>query len=291
MNGNSDEITRAYLDRLTISYRMLDTEEGATQCALFGKTLKTPIMLGGMAHYDRLHPSGSVGYAQAAKNAGTAIWTGCMPDEEFEKVLAVGAPAARIIKPFADQELIFKAMEHDAAHGACALAVDVDHAYNKQGYADAFGGNPLKALTKQDLKALADHGALPFFAKGILSVRDAEICAEAGIAGIVVSQHQNMFPWCTPPVSLLPEIRKAVGDALTILCDSCLDDGYAAFKALALGADGVFTVRPMIPVFREKGPEGVTERLEKMTDELRLCLSRTGSKDIRSIDPQVICAG
>lgn len=79
-----------------------------------------------------------------------------------------------------------------------------------------------------------------------------------------------------------------MGNALTILCDSCLDDGYSVFKALALGADAVFTVRPMIPLFREKGPEGVAERLEKMTDELRSCLSRTGSKDIRSIDPGVI---
>ena len=36
------------------------------------------------------------------------------------------------------------------------------------------------------------------------------------------------------------------------------------------------------------GHAGVAERLEQMTDELRACLSRTGAKDIRSIDPDVI---
>lgn len=114
------------------------------------------------------------------------------------------------------------------------------------------------------------------------------MCAEAGIAGIVISQHQNMFPWCVPTLKVLPEIRKAVGNSLTILCDSCLDSGYEVFKALALGADAVFTVRPMIPIFREKGAEGVASRLEQMTDELRSCLSRTGAADIHSIDPSVI---
>ena len=288
MNGNSDEISRAYLDHLTIGYRYLETQEATTACTVFGRELNTPIMLGGLAHYEKLHEGGAPAYAQAAKDAGTAMWTGFMEDAEFEQVLAVGAPAARIFKPFEKKELIFKALEHDEAYHACAFAIDVDHAYNKKGRRDTFFEETLKSPTKQDLRDFASHSKVPFFVKGVLSVRDAVICAEAGVAGIVVSQHQNMFPWCPPTVKLLPEIRKAVGSSLTILCDSCLDDGYAAFKALALGADAVFTVRPMIPLFRENGAEAVRERLERMTDELRSCLSRTGSKDIRSIDPTVI---
>lgn len=286
--GNSDDIARACLNRLAIRYRFLETAEASTDCVVFGRPLKTPIMLGGMAHYEQLHPSGAEGYAHAAREAGTAIWTGFMEDEPFERVLAAGAPAARILKPFRNRDLLLRAMEHDAAHGACAFCIDIDHVYDKRGHCGAFAGEALQAPDRAGLEELARHTRLSFFVKGVLSVEDAELCVLAGVSGIVASQHQNLFPWCVPPVAQLPKLREAVGDALTILCDSCLDDGYAAFKALALGADAVFTVRQMIPVFREEGPQGVRERVEKMTDELRACLSRTGSKDIRSIRPNTV---
>lgn len=288
MNSNSDELLRQYQEHLTIEYRFFESQEADTTCTVFGKTLSTPIMLGGLAHYEKLNPGGGPAYAEAAKKAGSAIWTGFTFENEIEEIIAVGAPAARIIKPFADKELIFQAIDHDKKAGACAIAMDIDHVYNKQGRYDSFFEKPLAAPTKETLREIAKYSDLPFFMKGILSVKDAEFCADAGIAGIVVSQHQNMFPWCVPTLKVLPEIRKAVGDRLTILCDSCLDTGYECFKALALGADAVFTVRPMMPIFREKGADGVAERLTKMTDELRICLSRTGAKDIHSIDPSVI---
>ena len=44
----------------------------------------------------------------------------------------------------------------------------------------------------------------------------------------------------------------------------------------------------MMSIFREQGWEGVHKRLEVMTDELRVCLSRTGSRDIHHIDAGVI---
>lgn len=288
MSGNSDELVRAYLDRYCIEWRMLETEQAETACTLFGKRLSTPIMLGGLAHYHKLQPGGAPEYAQAAKTIGTAMWTGYCSDEDLEKVIAVGAPAARIFKPFADREIVLRAIEHDKKAGACAIAMDVDHAYNKKGEYDNFFEKPLAPQTRQSLAEYVASSDLPFYVKGILSVRDAEMCAEAGVAGIVISNHQNMFPWTIPPVKVLPEIREAVGSKMTILVDSGLATGYDVFKALAWGADGVFTVRPMMPIFREQGAQGVAQRLQTMTDELRVCLSRTGAKDIYHIDPSVI---
>ena len=288
MNGSSDELTRAYLDRFGIEWRFLDTVEATTECTLFGHRLDTPIMLGGMAHYDSLQPGGAPLYAQAAKQANTAIWTGFCSGDEMERVIAVGASAARIVKPFAERDLVLEAMEHDKKAGACAIAMDVDHVYNKQGRRGAFGENPLASPSRAALEEFAKHSDVPFFVKGIVSVRDAVMCAEAGVAGIVVSHHKDMFPWTVPPLKVLPEIRKAVGNRLTILADSGLVSGYDVFKALAWGADGAFTVRPMIPLFRDGGPDAVAQRLREVTDELRVCLSRTGAADIKHIDPSVV---
>lgn len=288
MTGNSDELIRAYLDRYCIEWRFLETVQATTECTLFGRRLATPIMLGGFGHYERYNPGGASLYAQAAKAMNTAMWTGYCTDSEIEQVIGTGVPAARIVKPFADRELLFRAIEHDEKAGACALAMDVDHVYNKKGEYDVFFEKPEASPDRNMLSEFARYSRLPIYCKGVLSVHDAEICAEAGIAGIVLSNHQNMFPWTVPPVKVLPEIRKAVGNRLTILVDSGLVSGYDCFKALAWGADGVFTVRQMLPLFHEKGPEAVAQRLQVMTEELRACLSRTGSPDITHIDPSVI---
>ena len=288
MSGNSDELVRTYLDRYSIEYQMLETRQATTECTLFGKKLATPIMLGGLAHYHKLQPGGAPEYAKAAQAMNTALWTGYCADKELEEVISVGAPAARIIKPFADHEIVLDAIQHDRAAGACAIAMDIDHAYNKKGMYDEFFGKPLVPQTRESLSEYVHASDLPFFVKGILSVRDAVLCAEAGVAGIVISQHQNMFPWAIPPAKVLPEIRQAVGSKMTILIDSGLRDGYDVFKVLAWGANGVFTVRPMMPIFKEQGWEGVYNRLETMTDELRACMSRTGSKDINHINAEVI---
>lgn len=288
MNENSDELTRACLDRWCIEWRLLETHPATTECTLFGKKLSTPILLGGMAHYDRLQPGGAPEYAKAAKEAGTAVWTGMCRDQELEAVLAVGAPAARIVKPFADEQKIFAAIEHDAKAGACAFAMDIDHAYNKTGGYDSFGREKLTSYTRSQLAEFARHSTMPIFIKGVTSVKDAVLCAEAGVAGIVLSHHQNMFPWTVPPIRVLPEIRAAVGKGMSILVDGGLNSGYDVFKALALGADGVFVVRQMIPLFREGGSAAVAQRLQQMTDELRVCLSRTGAENIDKIDRTVL---
>lgn len=288
MSGNSDELIRAYLDRYCVEWRLLDTVEATTECTIFGIKLNTPIMLGGMGHYDRLRPGGASEYAQAAAQAGSAMWTGFCTDEEFEKVLQVGVPVARIMKPFADKDILFRAIHHDEAVGACAFAIDIDHAYNKKGRRDVFFEKPLTSFSREDLAGFARSTHIPVFAKGVTSIRDAVICAEAGLGGIVLSNHQNLFPWTVPPVKVLPEIRKAVGKDFTVLVDSGLNSGYDVFKALAWGADGVFTVRQMIPLFREGGSKAVADRLMAMTEELRSCLSRTGAEDIYHIDQSVL---
>ena len=288
MTRTSDELQRAYLDSYAIAWRHLESREATTACKIFGKELKTPIMCGGMAHYEKMNEGGAVAFAEGAKAAGTSMWTGMSSDEDHERVIAVGAPAGRIIKPFADHERVIAHIRHDECCGAAAVAMDIDHVYKKDGSLYDFFGAPLESPTRAVLEEYQKCSSLPFFPKGVVSVRDAAICAEAGCAGIIISHHQNMFPWTVPPLKALQEIRKELGNALTILIDSDFETGYDVFKALAFGADGVFVARPMMPVFKEKGAAGVTEHINRMTDELRCCLARTASPDMYHIDPDVI---
>jgi len=288
MNGSSDILTREYIDRFSICWQHIGGCEATTETEFFGKKLQTPIMSGGMAHYDKLREGGSVEFAGGVHEAGAVMWTGFCPDDEMEKIIDVGAPAVRIIKPFADPKLVLSAIEHDAKAGAAAFSMDIDHVFNKQGRIGEFFGNPYAPQTVESLRTYANATDLPFIVKGVLSVEDACRCAEAGVAGILLSHHQNMFPWSVPPLAVLPEIRKAVGKDMMIISDCGIETGYDAFKALALGADAVCIARPLRPIFTESGATGVRNKLVQMTDELRVCLSKTGSPDIRHISGNIL---
>ncbi len=288
MKDSSDVLTREYLDRYAICWQHIGGCEGSTEADFFGNRLATPVMSGGMAHYDRLREGGAVEFAGGVRDAGSVMWTGFCSNEEMERIIDVGAPAVRIIKPFADRRLVLSAIEHDAKAGAAAFSMDIDHVFNKHGRIGEFFGHPYAPQTVESLREYASAAELPFVVKGVLSREDACRCAEAGAAGILISHHQNMFPWSVPPLAVLPEIRRAVGKDLMIIVDCGIETGYDAFKALALGADAVCIARPLRPIFTEKGAEGVRDRLMKMTEELRVCLSKTASPDIRHISENVL---
>ena len=288
MNGNSDELQRAYLDSLGIEWRHTTACDATTECEIFGKKLRTPVMCGGMAHYERMNKGGRVAFAEGAKEAGSVMFLGMSSNEEMEAVLATGVPAGRIIKPFADRDKVLSLIRHDADSGCCAFAMDLDHVYRKDGSRYDFFGDPLEPQTEETLRLYASCSELPFYPKGILSVYDAETCLRAGCEGIIISHHQNMFPWCPPPLKVLQDVRRALGREIRILIDSDFETGYDVFKALALGADGVFIARSLRSDFTEKGAAGVTAHLNRVTDELRGCLAKTGSNDIGHIDPTCI---
>ena len=105
--------------------------------------------------------------------------------------------------------------------------------------------------------------------------------------GIVVSHHHGILPGAVPPLMVLPEIRKAVGDQLTIFADCGFESGLDAFKALALGADGVMVGRELMKHL--PGEEGaVTTRLREMTGELASVMARCGFTSLEQIDPSVL---
>ena len=167
--------------------------------------------------------------------------------------------------------------------------MDVEHAVDVRDDADStVAGYPMKLPTKEELKRYIGSTKLPFVIKGALSARDALTARDLGCAGIILSHHNALMRWAVPPVMVLPEVRAAVGDSLAVIADGGIADGFDAFKALALGADAVSVGRPLMDPLYAFGPEGVTKTILDMTAELRAMMVRTGSKDLKGIDPKVI---
>ena len=283
--GDSIQIARSYLDSLVVEGRIVGAAHPDTKTTLLGQEVSTPIMTAALSHLKR----GMVGFAQGAKDAGALCQIGMGDNQQLGEALATGAKVIKIIKPYADQEEIFSRLRFAEENGAVAVGMDVEHAVNVEDDADSLvAGYQMKLPTIEELKSYIAATKLPFLIKGALSVQDAVRAKEIGCAGVILGHHNGLLRWAVPNVSLLKDIRRVVGKNFVLIIDGGIADGFDAFKALALGADAVSVGRALMQPYDEKGAAGVTEILNAMTNQLKAMMLRTGSFDVRHIDPSVI---
>lgn len=285
-SSNPDTITRDYFDSLLLETRYIDSELPSTKMELFGEEFDTPIMTAALSH---LHnpADGMAIYGKGAALANAVHWVGMGEDAEFESVVATGARSIKIIKPHADNREVFRKIEHAVKTGCFAVGMDTDHAFNSIGGYDDVFGLPMKSKSVEELSEFVHAAGVPFVVKGVLSPRDAEKCVKAGCAGLVVSHHHGMVDYSVPPLMILPEIVKAVGNEIPVFVDCGIVSGMDAYKCLALGAKAVSVGRHLMPLLKD-GPEAVAQRIYEMNAELAGIMARTGVKSLDDMDPTVI---
>ncbi|KAK0663211.1 putative lactate 2-monooxygenase PB1A11.03 [Lasiodiplodia hormozganensis] len=133
----------------------------------------------------------------------------------------------------------------------------------------------------EDLELLKKHWDGPIVLKGIQSVGDAKRAAEAGVQGIVVSNHGGrQQDGGNSSLGVLPRIVDAVGDKLEVMFDSGVRCGADIMKALALGAKCVFIGRPYAYGLAIGGEEGVRHVLRAMCGDLLMNMHLAGVRDL-----------
>ena len=286
--GDANQITRAYFDSLLVELRQLDAGIPDTSMTLFGERFETPVMMAALSHLNSCHEDGMAEMARGAREAGSVNWAGMGDNAELGRILATGAKTVKIVKPYADEEKIFSRIRFAEENGSLAVGMDIDHSFGGDGRFDVVLGEEMNAKSLDDLKRYIRSTRLPFVVKGVLSVRDAVKCADAGTKAIVVSHHHGIMKYAVPPLFILPQIRNAVGNSMKIFVDCGVESGFDAFKALALGADAVCAGRVVMEPLRKNGARGVTDAVLRMTAELRQMMARTGARTLSEIDPGVI---
>lgn len=125
--------------------------------------------------------------------------------------------------------------------------------------------------------------------KGILTAEDAHLCAERGIAGILVSNHGGrQLDTVAATIEALPEVVEAVSGRCEVYLDGGVRRGTDALKALALGARAVFVGRPALWGLAVAGADGAQHALELLRDELELAMALAGRPALADIDPSVV---
>lgn len=138
-------------------------------------------------------------------------------------------------------------------------------------------------LQWSDLPRLRAMTRLPILLKGVLHADDARRAADAGMDGVIVSNHGGrQIDGEIGALDALPAVADAAG-SLTVLFDSGIRTGADIFKALALGARAVCIGRPYVYGLALAGEEGVAEVIRNLLAEFDLTMGLAGCRSVAEV--------
>jgi 4-hydroxymandelate oxidase len=146
------------------------------------------------------------------------------------------------------------------------------------------------SLSWKDLAWLQSITSLPIMIKGVLRPDDARRAADAGVAGVVVSNHGGRQLDTAPAtIEVLPEIVDALrGHPVEVWVDGGVRRGTDILKALALGARAVLIGRPVLWGLAVDGEAGAASVLRRLAGELDIAMALTGAPTIAEITPDLV---
>jgi L-lactate dehydrogenase (cytochrome)/(S)-mandelate dehydrogenase len=144
-------------------------------------------------------------------------------------------------------------------------------------------------LTWSDIESFRKIWPRTMVLKGIMRPDDAIRAAEAGIDGLMVSNHgARQLDRAPSPLDVLPAIDAAVGDRMTLMLDGGVRRGADAIIALALGAKLVFLGRPTLYGVVAGGEAGAAKAIGILQNEINLIMSQIGCPSLGQLGPDFV---
>jgi L-lactate dehydrogenase (cytochrome) len=315
--GATARANRDAFDRWRIVPRLLrDVSQPDLGVTVLGTTMPAPVILGPIGVLGIYHRDAELHVARAAGALGAPMILSTVSSTRMEDVANTGDGPKwfQLYWPH-ERDVAASLVERAQAAGFSALVVtldtfrlawrprDLDHAFlpflTGDGLTNYFTdpafqrivgsedraagidcwarifGNP--TLTWDDLAWLRERWSGPIVLKGIQHPGDARRAIDAGMDGIVVSNHGGrQVDGAIGSLDALPSIVDAAGDDLAIMFDSGIRTGSDIAKALALGAKAVLIGRPYVYGLALGGEAGVRHVLRTLYTELELTLTLAG---------------
>jgi 4-hydroxymandelate oxidase len=274
---------------------------------LYGKPLPTPVLLAPAAYQRLMHPEGELASVQGANRYGVPFVLSSNGTVSMEEITAV--PGARCwfqIYVQGDRGFTRDSIARVEAAGCEAVCVTVDtpvlgfrprqlragfsipadvplpHAARLRAASDP---GRHSAVTWHDVDWLRSVVKSKLLLKGVLHPADAELAIQAGVDGIIVSNHGGRnLDTIIPPIEALPDITQQVAGRVPLLIDGGIRRGTDALKALLRGANAVLIGRPYLYALAVAGADRVARCLSLLIEELRLALALVGAASMRDLN-------
>ncbi|MGO9195527.1 MAG: alpha-hydroxy acid oxidase [Acidimicrobiales bacterium] len=145
------------------------------------------------------------------------------------------------------------------------------------------------SLSWDDVDWLRSVWQGPIVIKGVQTVDDAVIAANAGIEAIAISNHGGrQLDGAPAPIDLVAPIADAVGDRAEIICDGGVRRGSDILKAVAAGAKAAMAGRAYLYGLGAAGERGVDRVLEWLHADLVRTMSLVGSDSVGDLDRSLV---
>jgi L-lactate dehydrogenase (cytochrome) len=134
-----------------------------------------------------------------------------------------------------------------------------------------------RTVTWKDMDWVRETWDGPIVIKGVLDVEDAKAAVQAGVQGLIVSNHGGrQLDGVASSISALPRIAQAVGSDLEVYMDGGIRSGLDVLKAMALGAKACFVGRAWAYALGAGGEAKVAKMLGTLRSELSVAMVLTG---------------
>jgi 4-hydroxymandelate oxidase len=267
---------------------LVDVSQTTAATSVLGTEVSFPVLVAPMAFQGLAHSEGERATARGAAAAGTVMCLSTLSTVSLEEAAEAAPDGKRWFQLYwgPDRGKVRDLLGRAAAAAYEAIVVTVDLPEVGRRERDLRTGFVTPAsltdvtdnsLTWRDLEWLREQTAVPFLVKGILTGEDAALAVEAGVEGIVVSNHGGrQLDGVAASLDALPEVVEAVGDQAEILLDGGVRRGTDVVKALALGARAVLVGRAALYGLAVDGADGVERVLTLLREEVELALGLCG---------------
>lgn len=287
-----------------------------TTTTILGRQWAAPIAVAPMAFHTLAHPDGELATVRAAAMLGVPVVVSTFSGRTFEELAKAGSgPLWLQVYRFRDHaatEQLIKRAEL-AGFEALVLTVDTPHLGRRlrdlrndfrlppgivPANFDAPGLSSPSEHARNELDPSLDWtvvdwlrsvSSLPVLVKGILTAEDARRAVDAGVDGILVSNHGGrQLDGVIATFDALPETVAAVAGRCPVLLDGGIRRGTDVLAALALGADAVLVGRPILHGLAVAQQEGVEQVLNILIEELSDAMALTGTPSLSDLRPDLI---
>lgn len=298
---------------------LIDVSKIDMTANVLGFKLSMPIMIAPSAMQKMAHPDGEYATARAASAAGTIMTLSSWATSSVEEVASTG-PGIRFFQLYVykNRKVVEQLVRRAEKAGFKAIALTVDtprlgrreadiknrfvlppnltlknfegldlgkmDQANDSGLASYVAGQIDRTLSWKDVKWLQTITTLPILVKGVITGEDARLAVENGAAGIIVSNHgARQLDYVPATISALEEVVQGAAGRLPVFLDGGVRRGTDVFKALALGASGVFIGRPVVFALAAEGEAGVRNVLRMMREEFEITMALGGCTKLSDI--------
>ncbi|XP_042491088.1 peroxisomal (S)-2-hydroxy-acid oxidase-like isoform X2 [Macadamia integrifolia] len=298
---------------------LIDVSKIDLTTTVLGFKISMPIMIAPTAMQKMAHPAGEYATARAASAAGTIMTLSSWATSSVEEVASTG-PGIRFFQLYVtrDRNVVSQLVRRAERAGfkAIALTVDTPRLGRREadiknrfalppfltlknlegldlGKVEKTDGSGLatyvaeqmdRSLSWKDVKWLQTITSLPILVKGVLTAEDARLAIQNGVAGIIVSNHgARQLDYVPSTIMALEEVVKATQGQVPVFLDGGVRRGTDVFKALALGASGIFIGRPVVFSLAADGEAGVRKVLQMLCDEFELTMALSGCRSLQEI--------